>query len=63
MILVDICRYLCNFCVAHWKNYTKFIILLSFGIFTEVVKKKGLEHITVDDLVAEITPRGRGEER
>ena len=25
----------------------------------EVVKQKGLEHITVDDLVAEITPRGR----
>ena len=26
----------------------------------EVVKQKGLEHITVDDLVAEITPKGRG---
>ncbi|XP_013394876.1 transcription and mRNA export factor ENY2 [Lingula anatina] len=25
----------------------------------DVVKQKGLEHITVDDLVAEITPRGR----
>lgn len=25
----------------------------------EVVKQKGLEHITVDDLVSEITPRGR----
>ena len=25
----------------------------------EVVKQKGLEHITVDDLVAEITPKGR----
>ena len=27
---------------------------------TEVVKQKGLEHITVDDLVSEITPKGRG---
>lgn len=24
-----------------------------------MVKQKGLEHITVDDLVAEITPKGR----
>ena len=27
----------------------------------EIVQNKGLEHITVDDLVAEITPKGRGE--
>ncbi|XP_070575195.1 transcription and mRNA export factor ENY2 [Ptychodera flava] len=25
----------------------------------DVVRQKGLEHITVDDLVAEITPKGR----
>ncbi|BFZ13102.1 hypothetical protein BsWGS_16140 [Bradybaena similaris] len=25
----------------------------------EIVQQKGLEHITVDDLVSEITPRGR----
>ncbi|XP_076470381.1 transcription and mRNA export factor ENY2 [Babylonia areolata] len=25
----------------------------------EIVQNKGLEHITVDDLVAEITPKGR----
>ncbi|XP_033117200.1 transcription and mRNA export factor ENY2-like isoform X2 [Anneissia japonica] len=25
----------------------------------EVVRTKGLEHVTVDDLVAEITPKGR----
>ncbi|KAK2188985.1 hypothetical protein NP493_118g00026 [Ridgeia piscesae] len=25
----------------------------------EIVKQKGLEHVTVDDLVAEITPKGR----
>ncbi|KAL5021977.1 hypothetical protein ScPMuIL_001132 [Solemya velum] len=25
----------------------------------DIVKQKGLEHITVDDLVAEITPKGR----
>jgi len=26
---------------------------------TEVIQQKGLEHITVEELVAEITPRGR----
>lgn len=26
----------------------------------EIIKTKGLEHVTVDDLVAEITPKGRG---
>ncbi|CAH1780514.1 unnamed protein product [Owenia fusiformis] len=25
----------------------------------EVVRQKGLEHVTVDDLVSEITPKGR----
>nr|XP_011721372.1 transcription and mRNA export factor ENY2 [Macaca nemestrina] len=25
----------------------------------EVIKEKGLEHVTADDLVAEITPKGR----
>ncbi|XP_010575287.1 PREDICTED: transcription and mRNA export factor ENY2 isoform X1 [Haliaeetus leucocephalus] len=25
----------------------------------DVIKEKGLEHVTVDDLVAEITPKGR----
>lgn len=29
----------------------------------EVIKEKGLEHVTVDDLVAEITPKGRGKGR
>uniref|UniRef100_A0A5F8G7J8 Transcription and mRNA export factor ENY2 n=1 Tax=Monodelphis domestica TaxID=13616 RepID=A0A5F8G7J8_MONDO len=28
----------------------------------DVIKEKGLEHVTVDDLVAEITPKGRDEE-
>ena len=27
---------------------------------SEVVRQKGLEHTAVDDLVAEITPKGRG---
>lgn len=27
---------------------------------SDVIKEKGLEHVTVDDLVAEITPKGRG---
>ena len=26
----------------------------------EIVREKGLENVTVDDLVAEITPKGRG---
>ncbi len=26
----------------------------------EVIRRKGLEKVTVEDLVAEITPRGRG---
>ncbi|XP_058893471.1 transcription and mRNA export factor ENY2-like [Kogia breviceps] len=25
----------------------------------EVIKEEGLEHVTVDDLVAEVTPKGR----
>ena len=29
-------------------------------IFADVIKQKGLENVTVDDLVAEITPKGRG---
>jgi hypothetical protein len=28
--------------------------------FLEIVKQKGLENITVDELVQEITPKGRG---
>ena len=30
------------------------------SLFAEVIRSKGLEKITVDELVAEITPRGRG---
>jgi len=33
-------------------------MVLAFS--TEIVRQKGLENITVDDLVAEITPKGRG---
>lgn len=29
-------------------------------LFLEIVKQKGLENITVDELVQEITPKGRG---
>lgn len=31
-----------------------------FFCFAEVIKEKGLEHVTVEDLVVEITPKGRG---
>jgi len=30
------------------------------GYCKEIVKQKGLENITVDELVQEITPKGRG---
>ena len=38
------------------------MILFLFFSCAEIVQNKGLEHITVDDLVAEITPKGRGVE-
>ena len=31
-----------------------------FFFLIEIVKQKGLENITVDELVQEITPKGRG---
>ena len=37
------------------------IVTSMCSMVTEIVRQKGLEHITVDDLVAEITPKGRGE--
>jgi len=38
------------------------LCVVTVGLFTcaEIVRQKGLENITVDDLVAEITPKGRG---
>ena len=51
-------------------SHNKHLILVVFHLFMctsyvaivllEIVKQKGLEHVTVDDLVAEITPKGRG---
>lgn len=35
-----------------------FSFILMFG--SEVIKEKGLEHVTVEDLVTEVTPKGRG---
>lgn len=29
-------------------------------LYSEVIKEKGLEHVTVEDLVTEVTPKGRG---
>jgi hypothetical protein len=38
-----------------------FVLFDEFIIVTvDVVRQRGLEHITVDDLVTEITPKGRG---
>ena len=49
-------------------NILSHLAFLSYPLFApvlplvpaEVIKSKGLEKITVDDLVADITPRGRG---
>lgn len=35
-----------------------FYFIFMFG--SEVIKEKGLEHVTVEDLVTEVTPKGRG---
>ena len=43
--------------------FRKFKLICQFFIMCtvlEIIKQKGLEHITVDDLVREITPKGRG---
>jgi hypothetical protein len=29
-------------------------------LFAEIIKQKGLDNITVEDLVKKITPKGRG---
>lgn len=36
------------------------IIWLVHLNFAEVIKEKGIENVTVEDLVAGITPKGRG---
>jgi enhancer of yellow 2 transcription factor len=38
--------------------FTKYDMFYFYSI--EIVKQKGLENITVDELVQEITPKGRG---
>ena len=43
-----------------FKTNTIHFQLNIFNIYKEIVKVKGLENITVDDLVEEITPKGRG---
>ena len=41
-------------------QFEQLYICMFFMIFADVIKQKGLENVTVDDLVAEITPKGRG---
>lgn len=44
------------FCfVFYYSSYYLFLMFCS-----EVIKEKGLEHVTVEDLVTEVTPKGRG---
>lgn len=46
--------------VARCAEVLWLIPLACMIILVDVIKSKGLEKITVDDLVAEITPHGRG---
>lgn len=39
--------------------YNIHVCNIHFIFPSEIVRAKGLEHVTVDDLVAEITPKGR----
>ncbi len=40
-------------------DYTAFVVP-TFSLIQEIVKQKGVEQVTVEELVAEITPKGRG---
>lgn len=42
------------------KQHTRHTRFITLSVFIEVVKAKGVEQITVQELVAEITPKGRG---
>lgn len=48
---------------AWWEMMKVFVFIFICNIHSifpsEIVREKGLEHVTVDDLVAEITPKGR----
>ncbi len=44
----------------YFENCVPDISLILIFYFVEIVKQKGLENITVDELVQEITPKGRG---
>lgn len=47
--------------LIHWFAYCTWHFTCFVDVIcVEVVRQKGLENITVDDLVAEITPKGRG---
>ncbi len=43
-----------------YSEYIGTIEYISFLFSIDIVKQKGLENITVDELVQEITPKGRG---
>ena len=48
----------------HWKYFFSYQMrnksILNYLFIKDIVKQKGLENITVDELVQEITPKGRG---
>ena len=46
---------------AHCKGVRRIRSAAACADHAEIVKAKGVEQITVEELVAEITPKGRGE--
>lgn len=58
---------LCNLPYCHFDNIWIHCAALAkisstfLSFFVEVIKEKGLEHVTVEDLMVEITPKGRGD--
>uniref|UniRef100_A0A3P9KUJ6 ENY2 transcription and export complex 2 subunit n=1 Tax=Oryzias latipes TaxID=8090 RepID=A0A3P9KUJ6_ORYLA len=57
------CKGGCMICVPGKETRTLNEALCSFFFSSDVVREKGLEHVTVEDLVTEVTPKGRGTAR
>lgn len=48
------------FKTSHISKLISDSLCLHQNCFTEVIKEKGIENVTVEDLVAGVTPKGRG---
>ena len=42
------------------QRFSKIVCCLCVSLCSDVIREKGLEHVTVEDLVTEVTPKGRG---